>query len=170
MTRSPKKSTALQAAIAAGLFVAIIVLLVVVGLDSKRVASEVIKTRTGINTRTKQAQNVAQLKEEAVKAGEKQEILEGILPKKDQLFYFSDEIAAIGAQNTVEASFSFGSESGNQIEYNLTGVGDFGNIIDFVKVLEDDVSFINISTFNLGFKDGKHSISLNGNVFFNGEE
>ena len=170
MVKKPKNSITLQIAIAAGLSGIIIFLLIIIGLDTKKVANDIIETRTEIHTRNKQAQNIAQLREEAAKAEERQKILNNVLPQKDELFSFSDEITAIGANSNVNTNFSFGSEGEKQIGYSIVGTGNYSNIVDFLKTLEDDVAFIYISSFNLVLGDAGYDVNLSGSVFFNEQE
>lgn len=170
MVHKPKNSVMLQIVITAGLSVAIIFLLTIVGIDTKNVAERVIETKTEINTQIKQSEEITRLREEAARAEDKQKVLENVLPKKDELFSFPKELTAIGTKEAVETNFSFGNEGGGQIGYNLVTRGSYTNITDFIRILENDIPFMNISSFNLVFGGGEYSVNLNGNVFFNGEE
>ncbi|OGY57770.1 MAG: hypothetical protein A3C03_00435 [Candidatus Colwellbacteria bacterium RIFCSPHIGHO2_02_FULL_45_17] len=170
MFHKPKEGVTLQIAVAAGLSALIIILVVIVGVDTKNMAERVIETRTEINKRTKQSSEIARLREEAKSAEDKKAILEGTLPQKDELFAFPSEIAQIGLEKDVIPNFIFGSESGKQINYTLTVRGGYTNITEFVKALENNIPFMNISSFNLVLGENAYSINLGGNVFFNGEK
>lgn len=171
MVYKPKDSIILQIAIAAGLLVSIIFLLVIVGIDTKSVAERVIETRTEVNTRIKQSREIMRLREEAAIAEDKQKALGAILPKRDELFSFPNQIAKISTEKVVGTSFSFGNESDGQIAYNLAVQGSYTNIVEFVKTLERDIPFMDISSFNLNSSgDGGYSLDLRGSLFFNGEE
>ena len=72
MVHKPKNSITLQTAIAVGLSVVIISLLIIVGLDTKNIAERVIETRTEIDKQVKQSGEIARLREEAATAEDKQ--------------------------------------------------------------------------------------------------
>jgi len=110
------------------------------------------------------------LRGEAAMAESKQKTLDNALPKKDELFSFPNQIAKISAEKAVGTNFSFGREDVGQIGYNLTIQGSYASIFEFIKVIENDIPFMNISLFNLTLNDNEYGVNLNGNVFFNGEE
>ena len=170
MMKKPKDGMVLRIAIAASLPVVMVLLLVVVGIDTKNIADRVIEIRTEINTRTKQSQDIIRLRGEAEKAEGEKTVLENILPQKDELFSFSDQVTAAGTDNSVNTNFSFADEREGRIGYNLVGAGSYVDIADFVKSLEDDIPFMVISSFSINLVDTEYNIDLRGNVFFNGQE
>ena len=170
MVHKPKNGITLQIAIAAGLSVIIIFLLIIVGVDTKNIAEKMTEMRTEINAQTKQSREITRLKGEAAIAEDKQKVLEAVFPKKDELFSFSNKITEIGTEKSVGTNFSFGSESSSQIGYNLIAQGGYTNIIEFINALGSDIPFMNISSFDLVLGGGGYSVNLSGNVFFNGEE
>ena len=170
MLHKPKNSIALQIIIATGLSVVIISLLIIVGIDTKSIAGDIIEARTEIDARAKQSREIIRLREEAAIAEDKQKVLEGVLPQKDELFLFPNQITKIGTEKSVGTSFGFGQEGDGQIGYNLVAQGSYTNITEFLKVLENDIQFINILSFGLVSMDNGYDVNLNGNVFFNAEE
>ena len=170
MLHKPKSDLTLQIATASGLSLLIIVLMVIVGVDTKNISQNIISTRTDMNTRMRQSEYVAVLREETLRAEPKREILEGLLPKKDELFSFPKDVTALGSQSNVGVSFDFGSEGDGQIDYSLMVQGSYGSIAEFIRKIEDNFVFINISTFTLISRGNDYSIDLKGNAFFNDEE
>ena len=170
MVHKPKNGMMLQIIIGAGLSVAMVFLLTIVGVDTKNIAERVIETKTEINIQIKQSEEISLLREEAAKAEDKQRVLENALPKKDELFSFPKEVTAIGTKEAVETNFSFGNEGDGSIGYNLAVKGSYINVTNFIRILENDIPFMNISSFNLVFGGGEYSANLSGNVFFNDEE
>src|SRR3989338_7317595 len=162
MMHKPKSDLTLQIATASGLSLLIIVLMVIVGVDTKNISQNIISTRTDMNTRMRQSEYVAVLREETLRAEPKREILEGLLPKKD--------VTALGSQSNVGVSFDFGSEGDGQIDYSIMVQGSYGSIAEFIRKIEDNFVFINISTFTLISRENDYSIDLKGNAFFNDEE
>lgn len=170
MFHKTRNSISLQTSIAVGLSVFIVFLLVIVGIDTRNVATKVIDTRVEINTRTKQSGEIARLTEEAKQAAPKKVILGDAIPKKDELFTFPNQVAQIGSEQDVIAKFTFGSESGEQINYSLITRGSYENITEFVRTLKNDIPFMNISSFDLVLGAGEYNMNFTGKVFFNGKE
>lgn len=158
-----------QIAVASGLSILIIILLVVVGIDTKRVADSVLDIRGEIYSQTRQSEQIAVLREEAIRAEDRQAVLEEALPKRDELFSFPNQIGSIGSQSDVGVNLTFGGEGERQIEYTLVAQGSYSNIAGFVRKLEE-ILFMNISSFGINQSADTYSLNLSGNVFFNGEE
>lgn len=168
MMKKLKNSEVLRIVIAISLPAVMIVLLTVIGIDTKNIAKQVVGTRTGISTRIRQSQNIARLEREASEADEKLVILKETLPSKDELFIFPNDIAEIGSQASVETSFSFAGEGEKEIGYNIIATGGYSQILDFLNIIEDDIPFMNVSAFSLISAESGFSINLRGSIFFNG--
>lgn len=170
MIRKPKDALTLQVVIGSCLALAMLVILAIVGFDTKKVADNVLETKSIISTREAQTKEITRLKEEAAIAADKKTIIESILPKKDDLFSFPGRITSIGSAQNVRASFSFGREEEKHIGYGIVAQGDYLDIVNFVRVLEEDIQFMSLSSFDITSGDGGYTINLGGNLFFNGEE
>lgn len=170
MFHKTRNSISLQTSIAVGLSFFIVFLLVIVGIDTRNVATEVIDTRVEINTRVKQSGEIARLREEAERAAPKKAILENVIPKKDELFTFPNQIAQIGSSQDLIANFTFGSESEGQINYSLIARGNYEDIAEFARKLKNDIPFMSISSFDLVLGAGEYNMNFAGKVFFNGKE
>jgi len=167
MLRIPKNGLSLQIAFASGISLFIVVLIIIVGFDTRNIANEIVNIRSEISMQKKQADQLAVLKEEAAKAEARQVKLENALPTKDELFSFPARITSIGNEAGVAASISFGAESSEAIAYTIIAQGGYVNLLDFVKKIED-ILFINITSFEITQGDNGFDLNLKGSVFFNG--
>jgi len=170
MFSKTKNSISIQASIAIGLSLFIVLLMIIIGIDTKKVADRVIETRIAIDAQVKQSREITRLREEAESAGPKLTVLEDVLPPKDELFTFPSEITEIGSANNVTAGFTFGNEGDGTINYNISARGTYGNVTEFVEALRDQIPFMNITSFDLVQGEGEYNMNLAGSVFFDDEK
>jgi len=94
-------------------------------------------------------------------------ILENIIPNKDDLFTFTKEMEALGDEHDLESYFSFGSEGEDSIGYEMSIEGSYEEILDFIKIIENDLPFMNILLVDVVSIDGGYRAVIEGRIFFN---
>ena len=166
MPNKPKNPFLFKLAIAVGLVGIVLTSLILIGLDTRDIAAEVIESKKEVNVKIRQMNKLAQLREEAKTADSYSPRLEGALPNKDELFSFPDEIRAMASENGVNANFAFGSEGADSIEYNLSVQGTYSELVNFIKALEDKIFFISISGMDIVSQENGYVLNIKGNLFF----
>lgn len=153
--------------ISAGAVLTLLAVLAFVALDAKTIAGEALNSRTELNTKISKLEKLAQLREEAKLAEPRFAILENVLPNRDDLFTFKKEIEAIGKSHGLDVDFSFGSEGEESINYGMSAIGDYDEIIDYIKTIENSIVFMNISSVDVIITEGGYRAAINGSVFSN---
>ena len=153
--------------ISIGTVLVVLAVLVFAGLDARSVAQEALTSRTELNAKTDELNKLAQLREEAKLAEPKLELLEDILPERDDLFTFAEDIEALGTEHDINATFNFGSENKGNISYNLSAIGSYDEIINFVEIIGSEVPFMSISGIDVIILDNGYRAAISGKVFFN---
>jgi len=162
--KNPLKSKIVMAVVT---LLVVFAVLAFVGIDTKNFTSELIKTRSGLEARNKQLSNLTELKEESKIAEPKVTILQGILPERDELFSFPNEIESLAESHGVIGNFTFGSEDADSISYSINAQGTYGAVINFLDAIEKDIQFMSISSVDLVANANGYNATINGSVFFN---
>ena len=168
MPYKPKNPFLFKLITSIGLVLLASVAIILVGLDTKSVATEVISSKEEVNKRIKQVNELAELREEAKAASAYLPILEGSLPEKDSLFSFPDKIRSLASQNGVNVNFSFGSEGPDSIGYNMLINGTYAEVVAFLRVIEDIIPYASISSIDVASEGtgSRYTIKIGGNLFF----
>lgn len=155
--------------IAIGAVIGIAVLLVVIGADTSKIASEVITAKNELKTGIEQLKVIAQLRDESKIANSNFEILENVLPKKDDLFSFPEKMEELAKSKGLISTFSFGKESEGSIQYSfVVQNGTFEEIFRFVKTIEEDQIFMSINSLDMVLGGEGYNGTINGVLFFDG--
>ena len=164
-----KGSYITNTSIAIGAVVGIAVLLVVIGVDTSKIASEVVTAKNELKTGIEQLKVLAQLRDEAKIADQKFATLENILPKKDDLFSFPAKMEELAKSKGLLSTFSFGAESEGSIQYSfVVQNGTFEEIFRFVKTIEEDQIFMSINSLDMVLGGEGYNGTINGVLFFDG--
>lgn len=156
----------LQIATAVGLIGIIFVALLLTGIDTRNIAEEVVDARREVNMQVKRLSGLAELSEEAELAEPRLEVLRNVLPKRDELFSFPDEIAAFASGYGVGLSFSFRGETERNIGYNIVILGDYEEVVSFIEALEENFPFMSIEETSIFLQGEEYNARIKGNVFF----
>jgi len=158
------------------LYISGILILVVLALFLKgNLESSITKISTQhktLATRSSSLLSLATLRGEFAKANPYFSFLENILPPRDQLLSFSNELENIARKNNLEFSFSFGEEklsSGKdpgQISFRAIVNGSYKGISDFLNSIETSRYFIDPSSVDMVKRGSSFSATINGKVFF----
>lgn len=137
--------------------------------------SSVVKIKeqySALVTRSNSLLSLATLRGEFAKANPYFSFLENVLPPRDQLLSFENELESIARKNNVEFNFNFGEEkesSGKdpgRVSFRATVAGSYENILNFLKGIESSKYFIDSSSIDLVKKGSIFSATVNGKVFF----
>ncbi len=99
--------------------------------------------------------------------------LQNLLPNKDQLINFPRELETTAKQYAVDVGFSFGPESvakdnlPGSISFTMTAAGDFDNIVDFLKSVEQHKYLISLDSIDVhrSGKDNVFSLLTSGLIY-----
>ncbi len=125
-----------------------------------------------LTTRYNSLRSLASLRSEFEKAKPYFSLLENILPPRDQLLVFSNELENLAKKSGLEFGFTFGEEksaSGKEpgyISFRLTLAGSYEGFASFLKSVESSRYFVNFSNVDIAKKGDGFSAILNGKVFF----
>ncbi|MHB9019667.1 MAG: hypothetical protein ACYC3G_02225 [Minisyncoccota bacterium] len=106
-------------------------------------------------TRSSSLLSLATLRGEFTKANPYFSFLENILPPRDQLLSFENELENIARKNNLEFNFNFGEEresSGKdpgQVSFRATVSGSYDSIYNFLTGIEASRYFIDSSSIDL---------------------
>jgi Tfp pilus assembly protein PilO len=98
--------------------------------------------------------------------------INNMLPTKDQLINFSKELDMTASQNKINLTSNFSGEdtkfSGELKWIGLTAAaeGDFNNLINFLKSIENSRYSVKLENIDFSEKDKKFKMLLNGKVFY----
>ena len=169
MLNKLKSSYITNITIAVVTVIVIAILLVVIGADTKKIAEDVIVTKSELKTEIEQINILAQLRDEAKVADQKFATLENILPKKDDLFSFPAKMEELAKSKGLLSTFSFGAESEGSIQYSfVVQNGTFEEIFRFVKTIEEDQIFMSINRLDMVLGGEGYNGTINGVLFFDG--
>lgn len=116
--------------------------------------------------------SLATLRGDFTKANPYFSFLENILPPKDQLLSFENELESIARKNNLEFNFNYGEEKVSsskdpgQIFFRVIINGEYDSIAQFLKDMETSRYFIDPSSVDILKKNVGYSATINGRVFF----
>lgn len=147
--------------------------IVFLGRDIKNQADYTSATRSELNLRLKEINELARLREEAKLAEPKEASLKGLFPKRDELFTFSDDLQSLADDNNLGLAFNFGSEERGEsgqpgrAEFTATVQGSYGGILKFIQGLEGMNYLANLVSFDIIAEgSGRYNATLKGEIFF----
>ena len=149
-----------------------VILLFLLKINIESSAKRLSEQYSTLAVRSNSLLSLATLRGEFIKANPYFSLLENILPPRDQLLSFSNELENIARKNNLEFGFSFGEEklsSGKnpgQISFRAAVNGSYKGISDFLNSIETGRYFIDPSSVDLVKKGSGFSATLNGKVFF----
>ncbi len=98
--------------------------------------------------------------------------LDNVLPTKDQLINFSKDLNMMAAQNKINLASNFSGENVESskglkwIGLTATAEGNFSDLINFLKAIENSRYSVKLDNIDTNEKDGKYKMFLNGKVFY----
>ncbi|MCL5017103.1 MAG: hypothetical protein M1155_00345 [Patescibacteria group bacterium] len=133
--------------------------------------SKIKVERAALIAKSSALSSLASLRGDFEKAKPYLTLLENILPPRDQLLIFSNELEGLAKQNNLGFGFTYGEEkqsSGNvpgSLAFKISLTGSYSGITNFLKSLETERYFIDIVNVDESRKGDDFSAIINGKVF-----
>jgi Tfp pilus assembly protein PilO len=137
-------------------------------------AADVKQKRGQIDNRIAAVERLAELRGESKEAGPALDVLDNILPARDNLLSLPRYIEDLGLSNRVTATFDFtgnevspeGGRAGNS-SFKIIANGSYFDVISFIKDLEAGDFFISLEVVDMTVqKDNTFGANINGVVYF----
>lgn len=167
-----KRQLTILIGIGATMILILAVALFLIGLDINKRVRQINELRNNINSRFLTTENLSVLRFDMAKFQPYISLLDLFSPNKDQLINLSREFNTIAFQNKVNLSSSFTGESPvsktdlNWIGLNMNINGNFNDIINFMKAVENSRYSIKFNSLDISQKDNQFKSQLNGKVFY----
>jgi Tfp pilus assembly protein PilO len=127
--------------------------------------------RNALASKSGALSSLASLQEDFEKAKPYLTLLENILPPRDQLLVFSNELSGIAKQNGLDFGFTYGEEKAStdttpgSLNFKISVNGSYNGIAGFLRALETERYFIDIASVDESVKGDGFSAIINGKVF-----
>jgi len=171
-----KKKLMINIIIAGSLIIVLMVLLILAAQDIKRRVAQIDSLRQELASRANALQSLATLKQDYEKAKPYSARLQTLLPTKDEVVNFPQNLNNIARTNKVELGFSFGAEksasSGEpaSIAFSLTSSSLYSDFLNFLKAVEGSRYFIKWESIDISRAEEqtqKFSALVSGRVYIN---
>lgn len=132
---------------------------------------KISQERSALVSKSNALSSLASLRGEFEKAKPYFSLLENILPPRDQLLVFSKELEGLAKKNNLNFGFTYGEEKlstdkePGYIAFRISVTGGYAGLTNFLKSLEIERYFIDISTVDASKKGDDFSAIINGKVF-----
>lgn len=132
-------------------------MIIFLNLDINKRVDAIAKSKERLFLRDQQINALSSLNAKMEKADAAMVVLNNILPEKDSLIAFPEEIKRIAKENSVNYTFSFGTETPSSegepgsINFGIRAEGDFDAVIAFLKELEKHPYFISFGDMDMQF-------------------
>jgi Tfp pilus assembly protein PilO len=133
--------------------------------------SKISQERTTLISKSNALSSLASLQGDFEKAKPYLSLLENILPQRDQLLIFSNELEGMAKQNSLDFGFTYGEEKPStefmpgSLAFKISLTGSYDGITNFLKSLETERYFIDIASVDESKKGDDFSAVINGKVF-----
>jgi Tfp pilus assembly protein PilO len=146
-----------------------------IGGDIEEVHSSIKSTRSAIATRSQSISTLSDFRKDAEEAEKAASVLENVLPARESLYVFTDEVSRLARARSLTVVSSFGSEvmgtatTPGKIEFTINVSGEYDRIVDFIKVFESSRYFTSMKSFDLvsqGANTTGYQAIMTGDVFY----
>ena len=155
----------------AAVLAVLLLLVLLVGRDISSRSGKIRIQRQDLEIRLQSLNSLIALRAGSDRAARLLPKLQGALPSKDQLIYFSKYLETQAKKNNLVPSFLFESEvAGTESvpgmnSFSLTLTGKYADYLRFLKSLEDSDYYINFSSIDIAEKESAFEILVKGKVF-----
>lgn len=155
--------------------VGILVLSVViffVGMSMSDSVTKINQQHLTLATRLNSLRSLATLRADYEKAKPYFSFLENILPARDQLLSFENDMRSLANKEKLNPGFSFTSEKASMdtepgaLSFRMTLEGSYDGFVNFLNDVESSRYFIDVSDVDLSSKGTGYAAIINGKVFF----
>jgi len=146
-----------------------------IGGDMKAVHASIKAARSAMATRSQSISNLADLRKDAEEAGKAMSILQNVLPARESLFVFTDEVNRLAQARSLTVISSFGAEvpgsatAPGKIEFTINVSGEYDRIVDFMKAFEVSRYFTSVKSLDLvsqGSNTTGYQTIIVGDIFY----
>lgn len=160
-----------------GVVIPSVVIVVVAGItlllgsDIGRRADAIRSSEQELSSRAQAVEALAYLRADKDRAQKYSNVLENILPTKDQLIGFPREFDAVAKKYSVRLATAFGAEEKGtdvkpgSIEFVFTAEGSLQNLLAFMKAAESGRYILEWTSFEFLRSSGGYSATMAGRVF-----
>ena len=142
MVNDFRKKLSLNIGLALILTAILAIFIIFIGYDINKRIFKIEAFREELKFRTNALNSLASLRQESEKAKPYFNMLQTILPTKDEIVNFLKELNDLAKINKIELGFSFGNEilgtpsEPGATNFNLTVSGNYNNIFNFLRSAE----------------------------------
>lgn len=171
MVRPTKNRLLISIAIALGVIVVLLAVLLLVSRDVQTQATNIKASKSDLRTRSQQLNDLARLREEAKLAEPSSAKLESAIPTRDELLSLRRELERAAVSNFLSVNFTFGNEGPKEnslgnINFDIKLQGsDFG-IRSFVDEIESSYPFVRIGALDMVRQEKSFSGDIRGKILF----
>ncbi len=174
MVQDFKKQLAIRISLTFGILLVLIGLIFYLASDIGNRSDSVFLKRSEVNSHSNEVRDLAKLRDSAKIAVPLMANLEKALPKRDSLFTLPRVFGDMASEEHLGFSFKFGDESKpsvqkpSQINFVMSLRGKYNDVQNFIAKIETSPYFITFESLDMIKSGDTYSVSLGGEVFFNG--
>lgn len=168
-----KKKLFLNIGITVGVVVIFTIGILIFGSNISADSEKIISTRKEVSDWTVSVQSYSAVRSQYTgKAKEYSEILEKVIPQKDELINLKKDFQYLASSEKLEMSFSFLGEQGTNapqlgsVGVSLTIQGSMEMISSFLQKLENFRYLMGVESLTFDNREGKSNASIRGRIFF----
>ncbi|MBI4193301.1 MAG: hypothetical protein HY536_01605 [Candidatus Colwellbacteria bacterium] len=137
-----------------------------------RTADAIASVRRALRLQIADADLLTRLRGESKRAASASSLLENALPKRDQIFTFSEDVARLARERGIDVSFAFGKETPASPEapgialFTMNVRGSYGAINELMSLIEKSRYLVRFSDADLVSQDKVFRGTVAGEVYF----
>lgn len=173
MTGAFKKQLWIKIGVGSGLVLMAILLIQLIVINIESNSQKIARQRQELGLRILGTDSLATLKLDAEKAEPYQSILDNILPEKDRLINFGQDLITMAKKNKVAMEFAFGGEVKSAdtepgfINFSIKADGAYDDFIRFLREVEKSRFLVKFTAADVTRDSGQRfDILASGQVFY----
>lgn len=145
--------------------------LILIGGNISEQTIKISQQRLDLATKTQSIKSLASLRTDYELAKPHFDLLQNILPSKDEMISFLKDLESFARKNQLDFGSSFGSEvvstasEPGQINFRASIQGSYDGFLNFLKLVDQSRYFVNFSNLELTENINGFNIIVNGKVF-----
>ncbi|MEW6617284.1 MAG: type 4a pilus biogenesis protein PilO [Patescibacteria group bacterium] len=168
-----KKKLFLNIGITAGVVIIFTIGILIFGSSISANSEKIISTRKEVSDWNVSVQSYSAVRSQYTgKAKEYSEILEKVIPQKDELINLKKDFQYLASSEKLEMSFAFLGEQGTNapqlgsVGVSITIQGSMEMVASFLQKLESFRYLMGVESLTFDNREGKSNASLRGRIFF----
>lgn len=167
------KRIVVQLSISLGVIGALVLVILLFGLQISRLSEKIAATRAELNERSVALNSLASLRSDfSLKGQSYLNVLYNVIPQKDELIDLSKDFQVIAQEDSLNYGFTFLGEtppSGNilgSVKFNLSLGGTLSKLLNFLKNMENFRYLISLENVSINRGSEGMKMDIRGSVFF----